>query len=314
MELDESPERTASRVVRSGVPSAPLTTNRLVAYATAALLGAAVVFVLGVGTRWGQSFGDSAYAGRMRSSPELRDGAREALDSVRAISTVLFGSAILAVALVRKRVRLAAVVLGVMVVSILGAELLKRGLPRPDYGIDPPGMTANWAPSGHSTVAITLVLCALMVVPASARRVVSIIGALYVAVIASATLAAGWHRPTDAVMAVFWSFSIATFGLAIDSLGRRTEGSPEPRTDDHDGSRHPVTVALAMLLPIAVLVGSFIAASDPIVWTESSGRFVMASIVIDLVAAGSVLVFAALDRQSRSSRARSDRTTQPANL
>ena len=147
---------------------------------------AAVVYGLGVCTRWGQQFGDAAYAGRMTAAPELRSGALDVLDTLRAASVVLIGGGAVLTALVRRRPRLAIVVAAVMGVSILGAEVLKRTLVRPDFGIDPAGMTANWTPSGHTTVAVTLVLGVLMVVPTRLRGTVAIVGALYAAVIASA--------------------------------------------------------------------------------------------------------------------------------
>jgi len=250
---------------------------------------AAVVYGLGVCTRWGQQFGDAAYAGRMTAAPELRSGALDVLDTLRAASVVLIGGGAVLTALVRRRPRLAIVVAAVMGVSILGAEVLKRTLVRPDFGIDPAGMTANWTPSGHTTVAVTLVLGVLMVVPTRLRGTVAIVGALYAAAIASGTLAAGWHRPADAITAALWSFAVAAAGVVVLAWWRGT-GVDDA---DHIERRrlHPIAVSVVVVLPIAVLISSLAVDHDPLVFTGVNGRFVFASIVIDVVAAAVVLVF-----------------------
>lgn len=268
--------------------------RRWVLASVGTLVAAAVVFVLGVCTRWGQQFGDAAYAGRMLSSPELRRGALDVLDTVRAASLVVIGGGVVVVALIGRRPRLAMIVAAIIGVSILGAEVLKRGLVRPDFGVDPPGMTANWAPSGHTTVAVTLVLCVLLVVPVRLRTVVALVGALYAAAIASATLAAGWHRPTDAVMAALWSFGVAAAGVSAlvwwRGIGDDVADRPaHPRA-------HLASVVAVVIVPIAVLVAGFAVGHDPVVLTGLSGRFVVASIVIDLVAVAVVIGFARLLR------------------
>ncbi|MEX1217158.1 MAG: phosphatase PAP2 family protein [Acidimicrobiales bacterium] len=268
--------------------------KQLLQIAAMALLCAAAVFILGIRTRWGQKFGDIALLGRLQSSPELRRGALDVLDTLQASSVVVIGGALVLFALIRRRSRLAGVICVVLFVAIAGAEFLKRTLVRPDFGIDPQGLTNNWAPSGHTTVAISLIFCALMVVPRRMRTVVAVIGALYAAAIASGTLAAGWHRPTDAVMATFWSFAIATVGVAL-LIAWRGPGTNELAYADRQHPRfRRAGFALAVGLPLFALGASFAIGHDPVVWTQPSSRFIAASIVIDLTAVTSVLVFSKL--------------------
>lgn len=268
--------------------------RRWLGAATFAFIGAAVAYLLGVCTRWGQQFGDAAYAGRMQASPELRAGALDILDTLRAISVVCIGGGAILTALVRRRPRMALVVTAVLGVSILGAEFLKRVLIRPDFGLDPAGMTANWAPSGHTTVAVTLVLVAVLVAPSRLRILVTAVGALYAAAIAAGTLAAGWHRPTDAVMASLWSFAVAATGVVVLVLWR---GVGVDRVDEIMHPRaHRAGVVAVFVVPIAVLVGSFMIGHDPVVLTSPGGRFVLASIAIDVVAVAVVVLFARLLR------------------
>lgn len=262
------------------------------AVAALAFFGAAAVFVLGVCTRWGQRFGDIAWFGRLQASPDLRQGSLDALETIRSSSLVLLGGALILTAFVRRRFRLAFIVCLVLPVSIGGAEFLKRTLVRPDLGIDPAGLTENWAPSGHTTVAATLVLCALMVVPRRFRAFTAIVGALYLALIAAGTLAAGWHRPTDSVMAVLWSLGVATTGVAV-LVGWRGVGVEESEVERHEHEwQRRVLLSIIIALPMVVLIGSFVIGHRPVIWNQPSSRFFIASIVIDIVSVAAVLVFA----------------------
>ena len=298
LERPDEPGRRSEQVADRAFP-------RFLKIAGKALFGAALVYALGVCTRWGQHFGDAAYAGRLQSSPELRRGALEVLETLRGSSIVLIGGAALLVALVRGRPRLALLTAAVLAVSILGGEALKRALVRPDYGIDPAGMTGNWAPSGHATVAMTLVLCVLLVVPDRLRVSVAIVGATYAALVASGTLAAGWHRPADAIMASLWSFGIATLGVAV-LVAWRGGGSADAVTQVIDG-RHlqRAGIAVVVTIPVLVVIGSFFRDHESILWAQPSWRFVVAIVVIDLVAVASVVIFARLLRGIPLDRPRS---------
>ena len=269
---------------------------RLLLIAGSALCAAGLVYVLGACTRWGQRIGDGAYAGRLESSPELRRGALDVLETLRGSSIVLIGGGAILVALARRRPRLALIVALVMAVSILGGEFLKRSLVRPDFGIDPPGMTANWAPSGHATVAMTLVLCVLLVVPDQLRVVVAVVGSIYSALIASGTLAAGWHRPVDAIMASMWSFGIATLAVSALVAWRGVGADDDAEASTETRRIHRAVIALVVALPVALILGAFLREHDSVLWTQPSGRFVLASVLIDLVAVASVVMFARLLR------------------
>jgi membrane-associated phospholipid phosphatase len=83
----------------------------------------------------------------------------------------------------------------------------------------------NTLPSGHSTVAASLAAALVLVVPVRLRPIAATLGALYACGIAAMTLAAGWHRPSDAVSA-FAVVGMWTFGVSAVLVWLRGAGSP----------------------------------------------------------------------------------------
>ncbi|MFD0576478.1 phosphatase PAP2 family protein [Dactylosporangium darangshiense] len=83
----------------------------------------------------------------------------------------------------------------------------------------------NSLPSGHTTIAASVAVALVMVVPAKARGAAALIGAVFAALAGVATLSAGWHRPSDAVAALLivgtWA---AVAGLFIVLAQRRHGG------------------------------------------------------------------------------------------
>jgi membrane-associated phospholipid phosphatase len=63
---------------------------------------------------------------------------------------------------------------------------------------------ASW-PSGHSTAAMTMALCAVIAVPPRARPTVAALGGAFAVAVAYAILALGWHFPSD----VFGGYLVA---------------------------------------------------------------------------------------------------------
>lgn len=271
-------------------------TARLLTGAAVAFVAAALVYLVMVRTHAGQVLGEEAIFGRLGATPALRDAAGEVLSMLKRSSIIVLGGSIVVVALVRRRPRLALVVAVFMAVAIAGAEVLKRTLTRPDLGVDPGGLVGNTAPSGHTTIAMSLVLGAIMVSPRALRMTIAVIGAIYAAVIASGTLAAGWHRPADAVTAILWTFCVATVATAA-LLSWRGDGIDDETTSAEVDRRVRVAaIAASVVLPIGVLLGSFYATDDPVQWAGLSGRFVAASIVIDVVGVAAIACYVWLTR------------------
>jgi membrane-associated phospholipid phosphatase len=194
-----------------------------------ALLG--TVYLLAVRTRWGQRLDATALHGRQALRPRAVHAAARLLTTIDVASVALLGGVIVLVALVRARPRLAVGAGFVILGAILTTELLKRVvLARPDLGVfDAAGGRPSF-PSGHTTVAMSLAVAAILVAPSRVRGLVGIAGAAYASAIGVATVATATHRPSDPIGAVLvvtaWGAAVAAVLVDRTLDGRREHMGP----------------------------------------------------------------------------------------
>jgi membrane-associated phospholipid phosphatase len=146
------------------------------------------------------------------------------------IPFMLLGAALTVVALARGHRRLALVVPIVLVGANTTTQILKPLLAEPRYahflGLRGQITPESW-PSGHSTAALALALCALLVVPSARRGAAVVGGALFVAIVSVSILVLGWHYPSDVLggylVAGAWALGgVAALALASQPwVGRR---------------------------------------------------------------------------------------------
>ena len=177
-----------------------------------------------MGTRQGQRLDNAARSGRIVSHPRTAARSDRLLRTISVGSLAFFGLAIMAVAATRGRWLLAIGAGTVIVGANLTTEVFKELLHRPHF-LHQPLIPFNTLPSGHSTVAASLAAALVLVVPVRLRPLAATLGGLYAGAIAAMTLAAGWHRPSDAVSA-FAVVGIWTFGVSAVLVGRRGAGAP----------------------------------------------------------------------------------------
>jgi membrane-associated phospholipid phosphatase len=245
-----------------------------------------IIYVLAVRTAWGQRLDATALQGRHELEPRAVHAAARLLTTIDVASLVLIGGAIVLVALVRARPRLAFGA-GVLITgSVATSETLKHVvLTRPDLGVtDALGSRASY-PSGHTTVAMSLGVAAMLVAPRRWRAPVGIVGAAYASGIGVAVVATANHRPSDPIGAAFvvtaWAAAITSL-LVVPDRRRR----PDPTV-----TRATPWIALAGL---TLLVVAFIGLAATVVairrnrldTIELGGAFLAASTAI----AGTVLV------------------------
>ena len=125
-------------------------------------------------------------------------------------------------------------------------EVLKLHiLERPDL-LDGVSRPWNTFPSGHSTVAMSLAVGAVLVAPRRLRGTVALAGVAYAAAVAGATVVTGWHRPSDTIgggfVAVGWGAAVAAILVATRGTGRDLPGAtlecaPPDHVDPHDCRR-----------------------------------------------------------------------------
>jgi membrane-associated phospholipid phosphatase len=133
---------------------------------------------------------------------------------------LLVGAALIAWAFLRGLVWRAGCVAALLVVTGASTQALKHLLAEPRFeawlGVHQIG-EASW-PSGHSTAAMTLALCAVLVAPAALRPAVAVLGGAFAAGVGYAVLVLAWHFPSDVLggflMAATW------MALAVAALRR----------------------------------------------------------------------------------------------
>jgi len=160
---------------------------------------------------WGRSLDLAAYAGRFEAGRRLHMVNAAVLNVVSG-TTLLLGMLTLAVVGVwTRKVAFAARAVGAVLVSVLSAEVLKLALPH--AGVVDPVWT--WAgggsfPSGHTTIAASMSLAVLGISSNAWRRRLAGPLLAWTVLTATATIAVGWHRPSDLLG-----------GLALAALGYR---------------------------------------------------------------------------------------------
>ncbi|WP_184176595.1 phosphatase PAP2 family protein [Micromonospora parathelypteridis] len=160
------------------------------------------VWRVAVHTEIGQWVDTVALTGN-RIGQDTIDGPVNRLLNAMSVVSLLAATAMIGfIALIRGRIALAITATLLIAGANLSTQLLKHGLGRPDYGLDPERLAVgNSLPSGHTTVAASVAVALVLVLPAKVRAVGAFLAAGYAAVAGVATLSAGWHRPSDAVAA-----------------------------------------------------------------------------------------------------------------
>ncbi len=138
---------------------------------------------------------------------------------------VLWGVALVAVALARERARVALAVVALMALAPFTAETLKPLLAHPHVRIGFVSIgPASW-PSGHATAALALVYAAILVTPRRMRPVVAGVGAVFALAVGCALLILAWHMPSD----VIGGYLVASFWAALALAALRAADRRWPR-------------------------------------------------------------------------------------
>ncbi|WP_208641027.1 phosphatase PAP2 family protein [Micromonospora arborensis] len=160
------------------------------------------VWRVAVHTEIGQWVDTVALTGNRIGQDAIDGPVNRILNAMSVVSLLAATAMIGFIALIRGRIALAITATLLIAGANLSTQLLKHGLSRPDYGIDPDRVAVgNSLPSGHTTVAASVAVALVLVLPARVRAVSAFLAAGYAAVAGVATLSAGWHRPSDAVAA-----------------------------------------------------------------------------------------------------------------
>ncbi len=216
------------------------------------------VYAVAVRTYVGQRADEAALVGR-NTERVVQQATTHVLNTISVTSLVLAGLALALLALSRRRPRLA-IGVGVMIIGAnVTSQLLKTELlTRPDLLHRPHAATTPSFPSGHATVAMSLALGLVLVVPPRLRVIAGSIGITYAVLIGAGTLTGGWHRPSDVIaaylIATAWTLIVAACIIAWRGTGTTALRPWRPMVLTRLFSSPRLIVAGAALLVAAFLV------------------------------------------------------------
>lgn len=211
----------------------------------------------------------------------------------------VFGVALVLVALLRRRYRVAAVLPVLLLGSAVTTQLLKHALAQPRVAgwLGPEQIGAASWPSGHATAAMTLALCAVLVAAPRWRPPVAVAGGLFALAVSYAVLILHWHFPSDVIggylCAGVW------VGLGVAFLQRE----PTSRAELRPGgpvALNGVALGLGGAAVIAVLAGVFDHPRTLAHYLADRPSFALSGIAIAVLAA---LLAGALARGARDPHA-----------
>ena len=243
--MSESRTRAPAPVPGRGVRSRPL-----VALAGAMVVaGAASVvacYLFFVRTAQGQRI-DAAALRRVDADPDLTREVAGLLNDLTIGVSVAVLVGCMAVALVRNRPGHAIVAAVLVGGANATTQLLKyEVLTRPELGYD---TNDNSMPSGHTTVALSLALAMLLVVPRLSRGLLVLVGSVSATVVGVGVVVAGWHRPSDVLASI--GVCLAWAGLVGLWLQLRARETPPPRRT----TGHPMGALIGVVLAVALTYG-----------------------------------------------------------
>jgi len=168
---------------------------------------------------------------------------RDANETVSAFATGALATvspflaiAVLALALTIAGIRRDAVgalhAITVVVVSNVVSQVLKHTVFDRPMLTDVISHTPNSLPSGHTTLAVSLVAAVVAVSPRAAAPLVAIGGLTWAGAAALGTIVAGWHRPSDIVAALLVI-------VVVDQCARAAFRSRPPRVTGAGGRTRP---------------------------------------------------------------------------
>ena len=196
----------------------------------------------------GQMLDTVALYGNSLGRRTLDNALDAALNAISVASIGLVLVIILLVALARRRVALAVMSASVVVGASATTYLLKRVIDRPYLGVDPErAFAGNSLPSGHAAAAAAFAIGLTLVLPPVARGAAGLVGATYAAVVGVATVASGWHRPSDVVA----SYLVASGWAALAGLVLVLIQPPTAVVERRERAEWSLAVAVAL--------GSFLA-------------------------------------------------------
>jgi membrane-associated phospholipid phosphatase len=248
------------------------------------------IYGVAVQTRVGQHADEAALVGGRSTPQRAQSGANRLLRFISIGSLVAAVIALAALAWLWRRPWLIALPAAIVGVSLLATEVFKLViLERPDLW--PSTLEGNSYPSGHTTIATSLGLSAVLIAPTRLRGIVALVAALFAAGAGILVVTADWHRPSDPLGS--YALTLAVVAGAVAAL--RAWGPDEVDVAQVEGPAPQSATMLARRLEAAAIgagavlfVGAVLLAAlrygPEVAWNRPHAAF-LASVVAILVAA-----------------------------
>lgn len=244
-----------STTVATSPPHIDRSGRRWIISAVIAVVVLAAAYLLAVWTVGGQELENAALRGADQVRTDDRTAADEALGAITVWSLGLATVVVAAIALVRRRVDLAVAGVAVIVLGQLITQSLKRFiLPRPPLVEVVGDYSGNSFPSGHTTIAMTVLFAVLIVVPYRWRGLAMFVVLSWAVGIGAYTVTAKWHRFSDTLGAdavALLCACLASLWLARRGAVAHYEGRP------HRG-RVVIVVLVALGTTTLLVVGGLL--------------------------------------------------------
>jgi len=232
----------------------PLT---LLTLALACALGALAVWLAAFTVPFGQRLDGAALAAfGVVAQPRLEPSIHGVVALADLLPLVIIASVLVCVALLRRRWLMAAFVPVILLAANIFTQLAKPGLAHPRIvelsgieGVYP----ASW-PSGHSTVAMSLALCAVLVAGPGLRPFAAVLGSAYAIAVGYSLVALGFHLPSDVLGGFLVAATFTLLGTA--ALARMEALHPQPTaTATTTATRRAVSASVPRSLVVPAVVG-----------------------------------------------------------
>jgi membrane-associated phospholipid phosphatase len=242
-------------------------------------LCAAVVCVVGLALTWVMA--ELVPATRLRDAaalhgfidlgrPWINDVGNVLLDAINPLTSAVCVALLAAVAVRRRRPRVALAIPAVVAGAVGTSELLKPLLAHShDWVVATRYVTdASW-PSGHSAAAMALALCAVLAAPRRWRPFVALVGAAFTVLVGFSLLTLAWHMPSDVIggllVAGLWTSLAVAAVLAArrnrekGPVRRRQVGADRSLAEPRQSGMAATRVSLALLGAVALALIAVVA-------------------------------------------------------
>jgi membrane-associated phospholipid phosphatase len=207
--------------------------------------------------RWADGHAVEGLLGLQR--PWLDDLAIRVAHMANPVPFALASAALVAIALMRGRPRLAVGVLVLLVGANATAQYLKDALAhdRAHDFLSTAQISAAAFPSGHATASMSLAFAAVIVAPVALRRVVAIAGALFALGVSESILLLAYHYPSDVIggylIATSFACTVVWALRAADARWPERTGREAARRAFRETDVRPVAAVFAFLAVITLI-------------------------------------------------------------